>query len=547
MSDRTRREFLRLGAAGGALALAGPAAGAARPRRRSGRVGTAGPGAFEFEDATLEDLQRRMTAGALSARRLAAAYLARIDALDRQGPALRHVLETNPETLAIAEALDAERRAKGPRGPLHGIPVLLKDNLDTGDMMTTTAGSLALAGSTAPRDSTVARRLREAGAVLLGKANLSEWANIRSTHSSSGWSARGGQAKNPYALDRNPCGSSSGSAAGVSANLCALAIGTETDGSIVCPSSANGIVGIKPTLGLVSRTGIIPIAHSQDTAGPMARTVRDAAILLGALAGPDSRDAATAEAGAHVEADYTRFLDADGLRGARIGVVRKFFGFSPRVDRVMEEALAEMARRGAVLVDPADIPHIGEYDESEQEVLLYELKADLEAYLQARGPTARVKTLADVIAFNEAHREEEMPYFGQELFVRAQEKGPLTTAAYRDALEKNRRLARAEGIDAVMDQHRLNALVAPTGGPAWTTDLVNGDHFSGGSSTPPAVAGYPNVDVPAGEIHGLPVGISFMGRAWSEPTLIKLAYAFEQATRFRRVPRFLATADLRRP
>ena len=535
MSSPTRRDFLRLGSMGSALALS-----------RGGA--SAGPSAaFEFEEATLEDLRRRMAAGTLTARRLTAAYLSRIAALDRRDPALHHLIETSPDALAIAEALDAERRAKGARGPLHGIPILLKDNVDTADKMTTTAGSLALAGSIPPRDATVARKLREAGAVLLGKTNLSEWANIRSNRSSSGWSARGGQAKNPYVLDRNPCGSSSGSAAAVAANLCALAIGTETDGSIVCPSSANGIVGIKPTLGLVSRAGIIPIAHSQDTAGPMARTVRDAAVLLGALVGVDDRDLATADAGSRGASDYTRFLDADGLRGARIGVVRKSFGFNPRVDRLMEDALAEMVRRGAVLVDPAEIPHAGEYDDSELEVLLFELKADLAAYLQALGPAAPVKTLADVIAFNDAHRAEEMPYFGQELFLKAEGKGPLTTPAYRDALEKNRRLSRAEGIDAVMEQHRLDALVAPTGGPAWTTDLVNGDHFSGGSSTAPAVAGYPNINVPVGDIYGLPVGISFIGRAWSEPTLLKLAFAFEQATHFRRPPRFLPTVDLSYP
>ena len=535
MSDPTRRRFLRLGAMGAALSVTGIDVGAAPPARRrrtraAARASAPAPAsAFEFDEATVDELQRRMAAGTLTSRRLTSAYLARIAALDRQGPALHHVIETNPDALAIAEALDAERRAKGARSPLHGIPILLKDNVDTADKTTTTAGSLALAGSVPPRDSRVARKLREAGAVLLGKANLSEWANIRSNHSTSGWSARGGQAKNPYVLDRNPCGSSSGSAAAVAANLCALAIGTETDGSIVCPSCANGIVGLKPTLGLVSRAGIIPIAHSQDTAGPMARTVRDAA---------------TADSAGHTEADYTRTLDADGLRGARIGVVRKFFGFNARVDRLMEDALAEMSRRGAVLVDPADIPHTGEYDDSELEVLLYELKADLEAYLRSRGPGAPVKTLADVIAFNEAHRAEEMPYFGQELFVRAQDKGPLTTPAYREALEKNRRLARAEGIDAVMDQNKLDALVAPTGGPAWTTDLVNGDHFTGGSSTPAAVAGYPNVNVPVGEVFGLPVGISFMGRAWSEATLLRLAYAFEQATHHRRTPRFLPTADL---
>jgi amidase len=543
MTRKARRDFLRLGVMGGAVAWSGAGTAPAAPRPRGAAPASSAP-AFEFEEATLDDLQRRMAAGMLTSRRLTAAYLTRIEALDRKGPTLRHVIETTPGALAIADALDAERRRGAVRGPLHGIPILLKDNIDTADKTTTTAGSLALSGSVPPRDATVARKLREAGAVLLGKANLSEWANMRSPRSSSGWSARGGQAKNPYVLDRNPCGSSSGSGGAVAANLCALAIGTETDGSIVCPSSANGIVGLKPTLGLVSRAGIIPIAHSQDTAGPMARSVRDTAILLGALVGVDERDTATAEAGSRGAADYTRFLDADGLRGARIGVVRKSFGFNPQVDRLMEGALAEMVRRGAVLVDPADIPHAGEYDDSELEVLLYELKADLEAYLEALGPAAPVKTLADVIAFNEAHRAEEMPYFGQELFVRAQEKGPLTTPAYHEALEKNHRLSRTEGIDAVMDQHHLDALVAPTGGPAWTTDLVNGDHFSGGSSTAPAVAGYPNINVPAGDVFGLPVGISFFGRAWSEPVLLKLAYAFEQATHHRRPPRFLPTADL---
>ncbi|PYQ07074.1 MAG: amidase [Acidobacteria bacterium] len=499
--------------------------------------------AVALEEATIDGLQEQMKAGRLTARRLTQAYLDRIEALDRKGPALHSVIETNPEALGIADGLDAERKAKGPRGPLHGIPILIKDNLDTADRMTTTAGSLALAGSIPLRDSFVAQRLREAGAVLLGKANLSEWANIRSSHSSSGWSGRGGQCRNPYALDRNPCGSSSGSGSAVSANLCAAAIGTETDGSIVCPSNANGLVGIKPTLGLVSRAGIIPIAHSQDTAGPMTRTVRDAAILLAAIAGVDPRDAATADAG-RAPKEYASFLDEAGLRGARIGVARKFFGFHAAVDRIMEGALAEMKRRGAELVDPADIPHTGEYDESELTVLLYELKADLNAYLESLGPKAPVKTLADVIAFNEAHRNEEMPYFGQDLFVKAQEKGPLTDLAYVEARARNRRLAALEGIDAVMGKEKLDALVAPTGGPAWMTDLVDGDHFGGGLSTPPAVAGYPHVTVPAGYVFGLPVGLSFVGRAWSEPTLIRLAYAFEQATHARRMPGLLPSADL---
>jgi amidase len=527
-----RRDFLRLAAVGGATAaLLGREAPAAAPP-------------FTLEEATVSDLQDRMAKGALTSAALTRAYLDRIAALDRRGPELRSIIETNPDALSVAEGLDRERREKGPRGPLHGIPVLLKDNLDTADRTTTTAGSLALAGSIPARDSFVARRLREAGVVLLGKANLSEWANIRSNRSSSGWSARGGRCRNPYALDRNPCGSSSGSGVAVSANLCALAIGTETDGSIVCPANANGIVGIKPTLGLVSRSGIIPIAHSQDTAGPMCRTVKDAAILLAAITGVDSADASTAESPGRAATDYTKAFDPAGLKGARIGVHRKAFGFHPGVDRVMEEALRALKQEGAVLVDPADIPHVGEYDESELEVLLYELKADLNAYLAGLGPKAPVKSLADVIAFNESHRAEEMPYFGQELFLQAQEKGPLTDSTYLEALEKNRRLSRAEGIDAVMDQHKLDAVVAPTGGPAWLTDLVNGDHFIGGSSTAAAVAGYPSITVPAGFVFGLPVGISFIGRAWSESTLVRLAYAFEQATRARQPPRMVDTLDL---
>jgi amidase len=485
----------------------------------------AAPPVFELEEATVADLRKRMTAGSLTAHALTERYLERIAAIDKRGPALNSVIELNPDALSIATALDAERKTKGPRGPLHGIPVLIKDNIDTADRMMTTAGSLALLGSIAARDAVVAQRLRAAGAVLLGKTNLSEWANYRSSHSTSGWSGRGGLTRNPYALDRNACGSSSGSGAAVSANLCALAIGTETDGSIVCPASTNGIVGIKPTLGLIPATGIIPIAHSQDTAGPMARTVADAAILLGALTG----------------ADYTKSLDPNGLRGARIGVARdKFFGFSEETDRVIEAAVAEMKRHGAEIVDPADILTAGKFDDSESMVLGYEFKNDLNLYLGALGPKAPVHSLADVIAFNESHREKEMPYFGQDLMIKAQAKGPLTSKEYLDALEKDHRLARTEGIDAVMSKYRLDALVAPTGGPAWCTDLINGDHDPGGSSTPAAVAGYPNINVPAGYAWGLPVGISFFGAANSEALLIKLAYAFEQATRHRRAPKFLA-------
>jgi amidase len=493
---------------------------------------------FEFDEVTIRELQEAMTSGKRSARSIAKSYLERIEEIDRHGPKLSSVIEVNPDALAIADALDKERKAKGARSPLHGIPVLIKDNIDTADRMKTTAGSLALMESKPLRDAFVAQRLREAGAVIIGKTNLSEWANFRSTHSTSGWSARGGQTRNPYALERNPCGSSSGSGASVAANLCTVAVGTETDGSIVCPSSANSVVGIKPTLGLVSRAGIIPIAHSQDTAGPMARTVWDACLLLGALAGVDARDAVTRESRGKAHADYTQFLNADGLRGVRLGVARKSFGFNDGVDKLMEDAIKEMKRRGATIVDPADIATNGKFDDSEFEVLLYEFKADLNAYLAGLGANAPVNTLKDLIDFNERNKDKEMPYFGQEIFIKAQEKGPLTSKAYRLALSKNHRLSRTEGIDATMQKHKLDAIIAPTGGPAWPTDLINGDHFGGGSSSAAAVAGYPNITVPAGYVHGLPVGISFFGRAYSEPVLIKLAYAFEQATKFRRAPEF---------
>ena len=535
-----RRSFVGCGTAAGVAALVRPGSAAKRAAVEPVAVPS-----FEFDEATVAGLQERMAAGDLTARRLTEAYLARIGGLDRQGPELRSVIETNPEALAIADALDAERRAKGPRGPLHGIPVLLKDNVDTADRMTTTAGSLALEGSTPPRDAHVAARLREAGAVILGKANLSEWANFRSTRSVSGWSARGGQCRNPYALDRNPCGSSSGSGVAVSASLAPLAVGTETDGSIVCPSTNCGIVGIKPTVGLVSRAGIIPISHTQDTAGPMARTVADAAALLTALAGVDPRDPATA-AGKGRAADYTKALDAGGLRGARIGVARNLAGFHPDTDRLFDEAVAEAKRQGAEIVDPADVPNVKELGDPELEVMLYEFKAGLEAYFASLGPRAPVKTLAEAIAFNERNREREMPFFGQEIFLKAVEKGPLSTPAYLEALEKCGRLSRKEGLDAVLDQHRLDALVAPTGAPAWVIDPVSGDHYVGGNSTPAAVSGYPSVTVPMGFVFGLPVGLSFIGRPWSEPVLVRLAFAFEQATRHRRPPRFLRTADLSR-
>ena len=498
---------------------------------------------FELDEITIGGVQKAFESGQYTSRSLTEKYLARIQEIDKAGPSINAVIEINPDALQIANVLDQERKAKGPRGPLHGIPILIKDNIDTGDRMQTTAGSLALAGPPAPRDAFVAAQLRKAGAVILGKTNLSEWANIRSSHSTSGWSGRGGLTRNPYALDRNACGSSSGTGAGVSANLCVAGVGTETDGSVVCPSSSNGLAGMKPTVGLVSRSGIIPISQSQDTAGPMARTVRDVAILLSVMAGVDAQDPATVDNQRRQFPDYTKFLDPQGLKGARLGVVRKYCGFNDAVDRLMDTLLDEMKRAGAEIIDPADIPTIGKFDDSELTVFYYELKAGLAAYL-ARRPGSAVKNLKDVIEFNEHNRDREMPYFDQDIFLKSEAKGPLTAKEYLDALALNHRLSRAEGIDFIMDKFKLDALVAPTGGPAWVTDLINGDHATGGSSSAAAVAGYPNINVPAGNLWGLPVGISFFGRAWSEPTLLKLAYSFEQLTHARQKPRFLPTINM---
>src|SRR5688572_4167595 len=460
-----RRDFVRATALGSAAVFIHDVAeaGAPEPPSVESTRPNRPPGSFDLEEATIADLQRDMTSGRRTARSIAQDYIERIESLDRKGPSLRAILEINPDALSIAADLDRGRKARGVRGPLHGIPVLIKDNIDTADRMTTTAGSYALEGSIPSRDAFIVRRLREAGAVILGKTNLSEWANFRSTSSSSGWSGRGGQAKNPYVLDRNPCGSSSGTGSAIAANFAAIGVGTETDGSIVCPSALNGIVGIKPTLGLVSRSGIIPIAHSQDTAGPMTRTVTDAAILLTALAGIDLRDRVTTASRGNSRPDYSRFLNVNGLKGARIGVARaKYFGYSNAADRLVNEAIDLMKRRGAVIVDPANIPTAGKFDDTEFEVLLYEFKADLNAYLASLGPNARVKSLADIIAFNEREKAKEMPWFGQELMIMAQKKGPLTEKKYRDALARNLRMSRTEGIDAVMNKHRLDALVAPT-------------------------------------------------------------------------------------
>ena len=526
-----RRNFVRIGLAAGALVGA---------PRAQGIPLTSKLGAAGVLDAGVAQQQELMQAGKLTSHALTSQYLARIKTIDKAGPRLNAIIEINPEALKIALEMDRERGLKRVRGPLHGIPVLLKDNIATGDRMSTTAGSLALAGVRAARDAHIVARLRAAGAVIIGKTNLSEWANMRSTHSVSGWSGRGGLTLNPYALDRNCSGSSSGSGAAIAAGLATLAVGTETDGSIVSPASICGLVGIKPTLGLLSRSGIIPIAHSQDTPGPMARSVADAALMLAAMAGVDPGDPATEGSQPR---DYAAALDRRGLSGKRIGVARNFFGSNPAVDAVIETALLALQEQGAVLVD-ADVPNVGKYDASETEVLLHEFKADLASYLKQYAPDAPVSNMAELIAFNRAHAASELPYFGQQYLEQAETKGGLDSQIYRDALANNRRYAREEGIDQVMREHQLDALVAPTGGPAWLTDFINGDHFGGSFSSPAAVAGYPHITVPAGYVHGLPVGLSFVGAAYSEAPLIGMAYAFEQATLHRRAPQFPASVSL---
>ena len=524
-----RREFLAAAAAA-ATAGADQAAPAASPS-----AARAAPDAVE--ELTLADIAAAFADGRMSSQQLTQGYLDRIDKLDRRGPTLRSVIETNPRALEIASALDAERQTRGVRGPLHGVPVLIKDNVETSDHMMSTAGSLALSGWYAPKDAPLVERLRAAGAVIVGKANLSEWANFRSTHSLSGWSGRGGQCRNPYATDRTPSGSSSGSAVAVSANLCAIAVGTETDGSIVSPASINGIVGLKPTVGLVSRRGIAPISHSQDTAGPLTRSVRDAAVMLGVMAGLDTADAASAAVGNRFQTDYARYVDPKGLEGARIGIARKFFADSAPLNRFLDACIATLKAAGAIIVDPADLPMHGSTGGPEQEVMLYEFKSDLNAYLRRLPPTFAVRSLAALIQFNEAHKDTEMPLFDQELLRQAEAKGPLTEKAYKDARAACLKATRSNGIDAVLAQHKLDAMTTLTAGPAWLIDTVNGDSDTGGCSSPAAIAGYPHITVPAGLYRGLPVGLSFFGAAFSEPTLIKLGSGFEAAAHGRRPPR----------
>ena len=532
-----RRDFMRIGMSSTALGTAVSGDVMATTTAADRKTG------FSVVEASVADIQAAMQLGNLTSVALVKGYLARIKAIDKSGPRINSIIELNPDALTIAAALDRERKAKGPRGPLHGIPILLKDNIATADKMQTTAGSLALVGVRPPRDAFLVTRLREAGAVVLGKTNLSEWANLRSTRSTSGWSARGGLTRNPYALDRNTSGSSSGSGASIAASLATVAVGTETDGSIISPANVNGLVGIKPTVGLVSRNGVVPLSHSQDTAGPMARSVADAAVLLSAMAGSDERDEATREASIRA-LDYTKFLDVDGLKGARIGVVRaNFGGRNDLASALVEEALKVLQSKGAILIDPVQVPNTGKYGQTELDVLLYELKADMATYLAEFAAGSNIKTLKDIIDFNIQHRDREMPFFGQEYFLLAEMKGGLDSKEYLEALANNHRYSRVEGLDQALKEHQLDALVAPSGAPASLTDFIRGDPGGASFSGPAAVAGYPHITVPAGYVRGLPVGISFVGAAWSEATLIRLAYAYEQASKLRRSPTFAKTVS----
>lgn len=545
-----RRDFIqRTALAGSGIIAAGTITGCTNPTGQK----TRGEGGeiniyptFELDELTITDLQSMMQDGTLTSAKIVDLYLKRIQEIDKTGPGLNSILQLNPDAVSIAEILDKERANGKIRGILHGIPVLLKGNIDTADKMFTNAGATALANSIARKDAFLVEKLRDAGAVILGKTNLSEWANFRSTRSSSGWSSVLGQTRNPYLLDRSPCGSSSGSGVAVSANLCPVAVGTETDGSIVCPSSINGIVGIKPTVGLVSRSGIIPISHTCDTAGPMARTVTDAAILLNALTGKDKADFAMKSLPAsHFNQDYTQFLDAKGLNGARIGIARSFFNFHEKVDEVIEDAIGSMKENGAILVELADYKIPDEANRAQWLVLLYEFKAGVNNYLSTLPADFPMKSLKDIIGFNKKNEATAMPFFGQEILEMADAKGGLDEKEYLESLELMQRLAGPEGIDKVMNEHNLDAIIAPTGSPSWTIDLINGDHFIGGSSSPAAMSGYPAITVPAGFVHGLPVGISFFGKAFSELTLIKIAFAFEQATKIRRKPEFVTSLDMR--
>lgn len=503
-----------------------------------------GPSLQKLEEATIVQLQSAMASGDLSSVELVMFYQRRIAQYDQSGPKVNTIMQLNPDAISIATALDAERRKTGARGPLHGIPILLKDNVDTLDKMQATAGSLALLTSMAKADASIAAQLRQAGAVLLGKTTLSEWANFRSSFSSSGWSGRGGQCNNPYSLDRNPSGSSSGSAAATSANFTAVSIGTETDGSIISPANNSGVVGIKPTVGLTSRTGVIPISHNQDTVGPHGRTVADAAAVLGAITGFDPSDGMMMRAGRTAYTDYTQFLDPHGLEGVRIGVARKgLTGYNEKTDAVFETALQALKDAGAILVDPADIPTMDQISAGTNETLVLQtdFKSDIAKYLATRQDPF-MHTLQDLIDFNNAHASEELKYFGQDVFIASQAQGPAdsTNAAYMKALQTDIQIGGAQGIDAALAKYNVQALVAPSGTPAWKTDLVDGDHFGGASTSPAAIVGYPLINVPMGQSFGLPVGITFMGTAWSEPMLIKFAYAFEQMAQARFAPSFLA-------